>query len=156
MKQSEKNMSIQHEGSGANNRSIRINDVDINLDDIDMAKLTKEQNKDIQQIERLEKEMDQLTAGNMTLGNVDDIDRNFSMRPTVLSGSSQKRQIGNLQYEIEKYQKEIELLKLKLQFKHQIMSYKTMERNKGYQQQYHQQYQGGGHVNYQTDPCTIF
>jgi len=47
--------------------------------------------------------MDQLTAGNMTLGNVEEIDKNFSMRPTVLSGSSQKRQIGNLQYEIEKY-----------------------------------------------------
>lgn len=93
--------------------------------------------------------MDQLTAGNMTLGNVDDIDRNFSMRPTVLSNGSQRRQIGNLQYEIEKYQKEIELLKLKLQFKHQIMSYKTMERNR----QYQQQYQGG---NLQTDPCAIF
>ena len=35
-------MSLQQDGSGANNRSIRINDVDINLDDIDMAKLTKE------------------------------------------------------------------------------------------------------------------
>lgn len=114
MKQSQKNMSMQD----SVNRSIRINDIDINLGDIDMAKLTKEQNKDIKQIERLEKEMDQLTAGNMTLGNVEDIDKNFSMRPTVLSGSSQRRQIGNLQYEIEKYQKEIELLKLKLQFKH--------------------------------------
>jgi hypothetical protein len=48
------------------------------------------------------------------MGNVEDIDRNFSMRPTILSNSSQQQQIGNLQYEIEKYQKEIELLKLKL------------------------------------------
>ena len=47
---------MQEEGSAVN-RSVRINDIDINLDDIDMAKLTKEQNKDIQQIERLEKEM---------------------------------------------------------------------------------------------------
>lgn len=52
------------------------------------------------------------------MGDVSDIDKNFSMRPTVLSNSSQQRQISNLQYEIEKYQKEIELLKLKLQFKH--------------------------------------
>ena len=155
MKHSQKNMSMQEEGSAVN-RSVRINDIDINLDDIDMAKLTKEQNKDIQQIERLEKEMDQLTTGNMTLGNVEDIDKNFSMRPSVLSGGSQRRQIGNLQYEIEKYQKEIELLKLKLQFKHQIMSYKTMERNRGYQGGQQQYYQGGGHVNYQTDPCSIF
>ena len=48
------------------------------------------------------------------MGAVDDIDKNFSMRPTVLSNSSQQQQVGNLQYEIEKYQKEIELLKLKL------------------------------------------
>lgn len=33
---------------GHQNRSIRYNDIDINLDDIDMGKLTKEQNKDIQ------------------------------------------------------------------------------------------------------------
>ena len=61
--------------------------------------------------------MQNLTV-NLTMGDVSDIDKNFSMRPTVLSNSSQQRQISNLQYEIEKYQKEIELLKLKLQFKH--------------------------------------
>jgi len=67
------------------------------------------------------------------LGAVEDIDKNFSMRPTVLSNSSQQQQVGNLQYEIEKYQKEIELLKLKLQFKHQIMSYKQMEKQRNYE-----------------------
>jgi hypothetical protein len=41
MKHSQKNMSMQEEGSAVN-RSVRINDIDINLDDIDMAKLTKE------------------------------------------------------------------------------------------------------------------
>ena len=46
MKESHKNMSMQ-EGESGQNRSIRINDIDINLDDIDMGKLTKEQNKDI-------------------------------------------------------------------------------------------------------------
>ena len=56
---------------------------------------------------------------NMTLGaEISEVDKNFSMRPTVVSNSSQKREINNLQYEIEKYQKEIELLKLKLQFKY--------------------------------------
>ena len=48
------------------------------------------------------------------MGDVSDIDKNFSMRPTVLTNSSQNRQITNLQYEIDKYAKEIELLKLKL------------------------------------------
>ena len=61
MKESHKNMSMQ-DGESGQNRSIRINDIDINLDDIDMGKLTKEQDKDIRQIERLEREMDQLTA----------------------------------------------------------------------------------------------
>ena len=46
MRESQKNMSMQ-EGKNVN-RSIRYNDIDINLDDIDMGKLTKEQNKDIQ------------------------------------------------------------------------------------------------------------
>lgn len=92
-----------------------------------MKKLTKEQDKDIKEIERLQQEVQNLTV-NLTMGEVSDIDKNFSMRPTVLSNSSQQRQISNLQYEIEKYQKEIELLKLKLQFKHQIMSYKQLDR----------------------------
>ena len=68
------------------------------------------------------------------MGDVSDIDKNFSMRPTVLSNSSLPTtpgQISNLQYEIEKYQKEIELLKLKLQFKHQIMSYKQLDGGQG-------------------------
>lgn len=87
------------------------------------------------------------------MGDVSDIDKNFSMRPTVLSNSSQQRQISNLQYEIEKYQKEIELLKLKLQFKHQIMSYKQLDGGQG-----QGDYPGGaGHTaTYQEDPCTIF
>jgi hypothetical protein len=82
-----------------------------------MKKLTHEQNQDILEIERLQQEVENLT-GNLTMGDVSDVDRNFSMRPTVLSNESQNRQITNLQYEIEKYAKEIELLKLKLQFKH--------------------------------------
>ena len=125
-----------------------MNGVDIDLDAIDMGKLTKDQNKDIKEIQRLEFEMDKLTAGNMTMGDVNDIDKNFSMRPTVLSNESQMRQINNLQYEIDKYQKEIQLLKLKLQFKHQIMHYKQMEKD----QSPHDLNQ----LNVQTDPCTIF
>jgi hypothetical protein len=46
----------------------------------------------------------------MTLAHED----NMSQRGTVLSNSEQAAQINNIQYEIEKYQKEIELLRLKL------------------------------------------
>ena len=69
-------------------RSVKINDVVINLDDLDMKKLTHEQNRDIEEIERLQNEVENLT-GNITLGEVSEIDKNFSMRPTVLSNSSQ-------------------------------------------------------------------
>ena len=69
------------------------------------------------------------------------------MRPTVLTQSSQQRQVNGLQYEIEKYQKEIELLKLKLQFKHQIISYKHLERQRATQE---------NGANYQTEPCVMF
>ena len=141
MKSSQKNMSMNQ-----SRKSVKINDIDIDLDDLDMRKLTKEQKKDIREIERLQNEVENLT-GNLTMGNVEDIDNNFSMRPTVLSNSSQQQQIGNLGYEIEKYQKEIELLKLKLQFKHQIMSYKQMEKQRNYETDT---------PNFQEDPCNIF
>jgi hypothetical protein len=83
MKHSEKNMSL-------NQSKVKINDIDIDLDDLDMKKLTKEQKQDIKEIERLQEQVANLT-GNLTLGNVSDIDRNFSMRPTVLTQSSQAR-----------------------------------------------------------------
>ena len=90
-------MSVQQE-----RKSIKINNVDVHLEDLDMRKLTHEQNKDIREIERLQQEVENLT-GNLTMGDVADIDRNYSMRPTVLSNGSQQQQIGGLQYEIDKY-----------------------------------------------------
>ena len=84
MKRSEQNMSMQ----GSSKRQIQINNVSIDLDDLDMKKLTHEQKKDIREIERLQHEVENLT-GNLTMGDVSDIDKNFSMRPTVLSNSSQ-------------------------------------------------------------------
>ena len=55
--------------------------MDIDLNDLDMRKLTHEQNKDIQEIERLQNEVENLT-GNLTLGDVSNIDKQFSMRHT--------------------------------------------------------------------------
>ena len=49
MKASEANMSLNQE-----RKSVKINNVDVNLDEIDMRQLTKEQNQDIQEIERLQ------------------------------------------------------------------------------------------------------
>ena len=48
------------------------------------------------------------------------------MRPSIISNGSQARKIKNLQYEIAKYQKEIELMKTKLQFKKLIMQKKKL------------------------------
>ena len=49
MKASEANMSLNQE-----RKSVKINNMDVNLDEIDMRQLTKEQNQDIQEIERLQ------------------------------------------------------------------------------------------------------
>lgn len=45
---------IQKSMASGSRKSIKINDIDINLDDLDMNKLTKEQDKDIKEIERLQ------------------------------------------------------------------------------------------------------
>jgi len=47
---------------------------------------------------------------------VRNIDNKYEMRPSEVKGDD--NQVADMQYEIEKYNKEIELLKLKLQFKH--------------------------------------
>ena len=49
MKQSEANMSL----AGSSKRQVQINNMSIDLDDLDMKKLTHEQKKDIREIERL-------------------------------------------------------------------------------------------------------
>ena len=48
MAASQKNMSMNQ-----SRKSVKINNMDIDLDDLDMRKLTKEQKKDIREIERL-------------------------------------------------------------------------------------------------------
>ena len=119
MDESQKNMSQRQSGDGGA-RAVQISGTAVNLDDLDMKKLTHEQNKDAREIARLEQEVANLTrsrrTGDLTMGR----------QGSVLSKS--QREIGDLEYELERYQKEIELLKLKLQFKHQIMSYKQGER----------------------------
>ena len=111
-----------------------------------MRKLTRESQRDIDDLKALESKVANLT--NLTLANVEDIDNQFSMRPSLMSDNSNNRALQNLQYEIDKYQNEIKLLKLKLQFKHQLISYKQMEKQRELKQQQN--------VNYQQDPCTIF
>jgi len=131
MDESQKNMSQRQSGDGGA-RAVQISGTAVNLDDLDMKKLTHEQNKDAREIARLEQEVANLTrsrrTGDLTMGDGSDVDKYVSMgrQGSVLSKS--QREIGDLEYELERYQKEIELLKLKLQFKHQIMSYKQGER----------------------------
>ena len=44
----------------------------------------------------------------------------LSMRPTIISNNSQKNCINNLQLQIEQHQREIKLLKEKLEFKNKL------------------------------------
>jgi hypothetical protein len=50
----------------------------------------------------------------------------MSMRPTILSDESRKRNINQLQEEIENHQKEITLLKQKLEFKQKIENFRVL------------------------------
>lgn len=109
-----------------------------------MRQLARDSQKDITRLSQLQQQVANLT--NLTMGNVEDIDKQFSMRQTVLTDNSQNRQLMNLQYEIEKYQNEIKLLKLKLQFKHQLISYKQMKKARNQKQA----------ADLQTEPCSIF
>ena len=69
-------------------KSININNVQVNLDDLDMKKLQSEQGKDLREIERLQHEVENLTL-NLTMGNgpsnqseINNIDNRYSMRPS--------------------------------------------------------------------------
>ena len=78
-----------------NRGRVMINDVDINLNDLDIKQLTKESQKDIMNLTRLTEAVENMT-GNLTMIDVNEIDKNFSMRPTLISNSSQNRAITNL------------------------------------------------------------
>lgn len=108
--------------------------VDINVRDLDMNNLIFQKNQDIDQIEKLQKQVEEL-SGRITLGDVNNLlsikDSPVSkmsrsgydfgvlqnMRPTNMTTESQKAHLVNLQLEIERNQAEIELLKQKLQLK---------------------------------------
>lgn len=112
-------------------KSITANDVDIRVDELDIEKLTRDQAKDIKEIEELQKQIEKL-SGDLTLADVSLLDEEvFKLRPSIKGRRSvgargsvgpntqnrRRRQLNNLQLEIDKYKREIELVQLKLQFK---------------------------------------
>ena len=104
-------------------RKITINNVEMNLADLDLDKLAHEQAKDIAEIEMLQQQIE-LMNGSLTIGDVS----LANLRPNADNKDqhlSPNQYISNLNYEIQKYQKEVELMKLKLQFKQQLVAYKT-------------------------------
>ena len=98
MRDSEKQILEDMEGSkfgmSMNRGSVRIDGQDMQLGDVDMKKLTRDSQKDITRLSQLQQQVANLT--NLTLGNVEDIDNQFSMRQTVLTDNSQNRQLHNL------------------------------------------------------------
>ena len=53
----------------------------------------------------------------------------INMKPAINEQQNPSKYISNLQYEIEKYQKQIELMQLKLDLKDQLIEYKIDENN---------------------------
>jgi hypothetical protein len=72
-----------------NRGSVRIDGKDIELHDVDMKQLTKDSQKDITRLSHLQQQVANLT--NLTMGNVEDVDNQFSMRQTQLTDNSQNR-----------------------------------------------------------------
>ena len=74
-------------------RAIQIGGTAVNLDDLDMKKLTHEQNKDAREIARLEQQVANLTrsrrSGDLTMGDGSDVDKYVSIgrQGSVLSRS---------------------------------------------------------------------
>ena len=68
MRDTQKNMS-ELQGRG----SVRMNNKEYKLEDINLKKLTKDQNKDIQDIAKLQEKIANLT-GNMSMADVSQID----------------------------------------------------------------------------------
>jgi|TARA_B110001450_G_scaffold227996_1_gene227672 hypothetical protein len=67
----------------------------MNLQDIDLQKLTEEQAKDIKEIEQLQKQVEEMAA-NLTLGDVTNIDDMLAARPSVKKSRSGKQTLKNL------------------------------------------------------------
>ena len=114
---------------GGSKRSVQVNNVDIDLNDIDVRKLTHEQKRDLKEIERLQQEEEKMTL-NWTMGNLSDIDNQYGMKNSILSSASQQRRIKQMEFEIKKYNKQMELLKTRMQHRQLIMNFKNMEKEK--------------------------
>ena len=99
---------LQHESQ---RKSIKVNNKEINLDDLDLQKLQKEQAKEMKDIEDLQKAIENMSQ-NLTAGDVRVIDDQFSLNmtkpgttPPIKGRKNQANHLNNLQYEIDKYQK---------------------------------------------------
>jgi hypothetical protein len=104
MGQSQQNMS---QGGSGGAGAIQIGGTQVNLDDLDMKKLTHEQNKDAREIARLEQQVQNLTrsrrSGDLTMGAGSDVDKYVSMGRQGSVRSKSAREIGDLEYELERY-----------------------------------------------------
>ena len=69
-----------------NRGSVRIDGQDVNINDVDMKQLARDSQKDITRLSKLQQQVANLT--NLTMGNVEDIDGQFSMRQTQLTNGS--------------------------------------------------------------------
>ena len=107
----------------------------------DQELFEKLKQQDIRDIDRLQLQMDEMQS-RITIRDINDltsVGKSFrgstnlkkefyqmSMRPTILSDQSRKRNINDLQEEIDRHQKEIQLLKQKLEFKTKIENYRVL------------------------------
>ena len=97
-----------------------MNKVETKIEDLDLKKLTDEQARDLKEIEvltkRIEDKQADLTINDISLHNI-------KMKPDLGCSEESPQYMNGLLSEIEKYQKKLELLEVKMQFKRDLMEY---------------------------------
>lgn len=89
-------------------QKVKIDNVEMDVDKIDLDHLTKEQARDLKEIEVMQKQIQDMSA------SVNDINMNdLKLKPDLGYAEGSSQYMKALRYEIVKYQKKIELLKVK-------------------------------------------
>ena len=106
------------------NKPLKLEEDEVDLKELNLEKLVREQAKDIQEIEYLQGQIEKL-SGNLTLGDVCNFTNFFNQKSlSKYEGMSKQKKLKSLQREIERYQNEIKLVKAKLMYKQQLLLYK--------------------------------
>lgn len=112
--------SFLHELSMIRRQKVKIDNVVMDVDKIDLDHLAREQARDLKEIELLQEQIKAMSA-NLSVHGVDVPD--LKLKPDLGYAEGSSEYMKALRQEIAKYQKKIELLEVKGQFEEQMSFY---------------------------------